>query len=464
MSFGSHTYPVRVEGRLDPQLSRGLWLVKWLLLIPHLIVLAFLWVAFFVVSVMAFFAILFTERYPRGLFDFNVGVLRWSWRVGFYAFNANGTDRYPPFTLREADYPATLSIEYPARLSRGLVLVKWWLLAIPHYLIVGAFIGGMMYGTHFGGVIGLLVLFAVIALLFTGRYPQGIFDIVLGMNRWALRVAAYVGLMTDEYPPFRLDMGPSEPAVAIAPAGARPAQAAGSRAGWIVLAVFGSLGVIAALAMAAGGAAVLWVDQTQRDNAGFVISPSERLATGTYAVTAGYQRSGNALQARSFAIDAHAPSWFFARDRLGTIRLHVRAAGAQPIFVGIAPAAAARGYLGATAHATVTDFRNGSGRYDVHQGGAPIGAPAAQSFWAAQAAGTGDLALTWPVRQGAWTIVVMNADASRSVAADARIGAKLGILGALAAGLFAAAASSGVVAAGLTLFAIRRLDRAAAPV
>jgi hypothetical protein len=220
-------HPARVEGTLDPQLSRWLWLVKWILAIPHYIVLIFLSVAFVIVSVIAFFAILFTERYPRGLFDFNVGVLRWWWRVGFYTFDANATDRYPPFALGETDYPATFTVEYPERLSRGLVLVKWWLLAIPHYVLVGMFVGsGTGFGwdkgneavSYAGGLVFVLVLFAVIALLFTGRYPRGIFDFVLGLNRWTFRVVVYAALMTDRYPPFRIDLGPTEPAPAAAPA------------------------------------------------------------------------------------------------------------------------------------------------------------------------------------------------------------------------------------------------------
>jgi len=224
--MNTQPYPARLDGQLDPALSRWLWLVKWLLAVPHLVVLFFLWFAVTVLTVVAGFAILFTGRYPRAIFDFNVGVMRWSWRVSYYAFNVLGTDKYPPFTLKDApDYPARLRVDYPESLSRGLVLVKWWLLALPQYLVVAVFAGGgwavwTESGSRWlwssGGLIGMLVIFAGVTLLFTGRYPKSLYDFVLGMNRWVFRVAAYASLMTDAYPPFRLDMGSSEPTIGTA--------------------------------------------------------------------------------------------------------------------------------------------------------------------------------------------------------------------------------------------------------
>ncbi len=210
------SYPARLDAVLDSPLSRGMWLVKWLLALPHVFVLALLWLAVLPLTIVAGFAILFTGRYPRRIFNFNVGVLRWMWRVSYYAFNVLGTDRYPPFSLRpQADYPADFTVEYPERLSRGLVLVKWWLLAIPHYLIVAIFASGAIGfdGRNSGGLglIGILVLVAVIILLFSGRYPRSLYDFVMGLNRWCYRVLAYVLLMRDEYPPFRLDQGGADP-------------------------------------------------------------------------------------------------------------------------------------------------------------------------------------------------------------------------------------------------------------
>lgn len=205
------TYPILLKGELTEPPARGWWLIKWLLIIPHVIILVFLWIAFIVVWIIAFFAILFTEKYPRSLFEFNVGVLRWTWRVGFYSYEALGTDRYPPFTLKSVDYPADLEVPYPEKLSRGLVLVKWWLLAIPHYLVVAFFLGGGPLGWEQGngsasgpGLIFVLVIIAAVVLLFTGRYHQEIFKLVMGLNRWSYRVFVYAGLMTDKYPPFRL--------------------------------------------------------------------------------------------------------------------------------------------------------------------------------------------------------------------------------------------------------------------
>lgn len=279
----AEVYPVRVDASLDAPLSRWLWIVKWVLVIPHYIVLGFLWVGFVVLSAVAWVAILATGRYPRAIFDFNVGVLRWTWRVQYYAIGTFGTDRYPPFTLADdPSYPAHLEIEYPQRLSRGLALVKWWLLAIPQYIIVGLFTGsGLWAGWQLGykdgswggiGLIGILALIAAVMLLVTGQYPGQIFDFVLGMNRWVLRVAAYAGLMTDKYPPFRLDMGGHEPGTLTLPptgqkplAGQEPSPGAGGPArpgGWaaarIVSVIGGAVLVLLSLGLLGGGGAALW--------------------------------------------------------------------------------------------------------------------------------------------------------------------------------------------------------------
>ena len=429
-------HPVRLEGRLDPGLSRWLWLVKWLLAIPHFVVLAFLWIAFFVLSVVAFFAILFTARYPKGIFEFNLGVLRWTWRVAFYSYGALGTDRYPPFSLgAEPDYPATLDVIYPGELSRGLVLVKWWLLAIPHYFILGLFLGGGWFawgggwdrgGDDWGrdggpGLIGLLVLFAGVALLFTKRYPRGIFDLVLGLDRWVARVVAYAGLMTDAYPPFRLDQGGEEKApgagAAAVPAAPSPASGAveaaphaGRGAGGVALLVVGSIAALLALALLAGGGAAVVVDRTQRDADGFLMSPTEDFSTATYAIA-----SENA------DLDLDGPDWA-TTDFLGTVR--IRSQSERPVFVGIAREADVAEYLDGVEHAVVTEIGE-EPEYSERQGGEPEGRPADQTFWAASATGAGEQTLEWEPEDGSWNVLVMNADGSRGVAAELSIGGEL---------------------------------------
>jgi hypothetical protein len=455
-------HPVRLEGRLDPGLSRWLWLVKWLLAIPHFIVLAFLWIAFVVLSVVAFFAILFTGRYPRGIFEFNLGVLRWTWRVAFYSYGALGTDRYPPFTLGAApDYPATLDVIYPGELSRGLVLVKWWLLAIPHYLILGVLLGGGWFAWGGGwdrsgggwggpGLIGLLVLFAGVALLFTTRYPRGIFDLVLGLNRWVARVVAYAGLMTDAYPPFRLDQGAEEkaapgaggaemsaaPAPASATVESAPRAERGARG--VVLLVLGSIAALLAFALLAGGCAAVVLDQTQRDDDGFLMSPTENFSTATYAIV-----SENA----DLALDG--PDWA-TTDFFGTAR--IRSESERPVFVGIAREADVGEYLDGVAHAVVTEIDEAE--YSERRGGAPEGRPADQTFWAASATGAGEQTLEWEPADGTWNVVVMNADGSRGVAAELSIGGELDSLiwigvGLLVGGGLLAAAAALAITAGI---------------
>jgi hypothetical protein len=223
----SHAYPVRLEGNLDPTTSRWLWIIKWLLLIPQILVLLILAIGLFFSWIATFFAILITGRYPRALFDYNVGVMRWGWRVSFYSLGAFATDQYPPYTLQDkADYPAHLDVAYPTNLNRWLVLVKWFL-AIPHLIVVGILVGGSSSAwtqqkgwSNNGYTIGLttiLALVAVVILAFNSKYPRDVFDLLMGLHRWVYRVEAYMMLMTDEYPPFRLDSGGNDPATVAAP-------------------------------------------------------------------------------------------------------------------------------------------------------------------------------------------------------------------------------------------------------
>lgn len=202
-SAASSSFPFTFQAEKDAALSPALWLVKWFLLIPHYVVLGFLFAGFAVSWLISLVAILFTGRYPRGLFDYNVGVLRWAWRVGYYGYQALATDHYPPFTLRAGGYPADLDVVYPERLSPGLVLVKWWLLAIPHYVVIAFLQCGA--GSWRVGLAPILSVFAGVMLLFTGTYPEDLRRLIVGMDRWTYRVFAYAALLTDAYPPFRLD-------------------------------------------------------------------------------------------------------------------------------------------------------------------------------------------------------------------------------------------------------------------
>lgn len=189
---------VRVRGAIDVP-SRWLWLFKWCVLaVPHYPILIGLYLVYPFSTLAAGVAILCTGRYPRPLFEFNVGVLRWSWRVMNYRFPMNTTDRYPPFSLKaDPDYPGDLDVDYPEKLVNWAVLIKWWLLALPQIIMCWAM----------EPLLQVLCVISAVRLLVRGTVSEDMFDLLMGMVRWRYRVAVYVSLMSDEYPPFRLDLG-----------------------------------------------------------------------------------------------------------------------------------------------------------------------------------------------------------------------------------------------------------------
>ncbi len=191
----SDPYPVQLVGSYQGQVNRFLWLIKWILVIPHIIVLWLLSLPVLLTTPIAWLAVIILGRYPPLLWSYHVGLLRWGWRVNFYAYEVGNTDQYPPFSFASReDYPADLAVEFPANSSRLTALFRW-LLIIPHWIVTAILTE----------IVGILVLFALIILLFSGRYPEGLFNIVMGMNRWIYRVNAYGWLLADKYPPFSFD-------------------------------------------------------------------------------------------------------------------------------------------------------------------------------------------------------------------------------------------------------------------
>jgi Domain of unknown function (DUF4389) len=190
-AMGAPQYPARFDVQYPEELNRWLPLIKWLLVIPHLLILWALGVVASIIVVIAFFAILFTKKFPQGLFEFVANYFRWSLNVA--AYYSLMRDEYPPFSWEPEQYPVRFEVEYPQELNRWLPLIKW-LLIIPHFLVLLVlFIG-----------VSVVWIIAFFAILFTKRYPRGLFDFIAGSFRWAYRVNVYYYLMRDEYPPFSL--------------------------------------------------------------------------------------------------------------------------------------------------------------------------------------------------------------------------------------------------------------------
>jgi hypothetical protein len=191
MTAKSASYPLRYDVEYPERLSRWLIFVKWLLAIPNIIILYALALVAYLITVVAWFAILFSGRYPQGLFNFVVGVYRWMANVSAYILLMR--DEYPPFTMEAGRYPVTFDVEYPERLSRWLIFVKW-LFVIPNMIVLMVLV--LAYE--------VTLVIAWFAILITGRYPKGLFRFGVGVMRWNLRASAYIYLLRDDYPPFSL--------------------------------------------------------------------------------------------------------------------------------------------------------------------------------------------------------------------------------------------------------------------
>jgi hypothetical protein len=192
--MSSNVFPLTYEIQRQEEYSRFLPLVKWLLVIPNVFVLAFVLIGAFFALIGAFFAVLFTGRFPRGIFDFLVGVGRWMARAGAYVCLL--TDKYPPFTTAaQPDDTVVYDLAYPEQgVDRWRPLVHW-ILIFPYHLIAAVL----------GYLVGLVALISLFTILFTKKIPQGLFDLALNGIRWQARANVYGAFMVTKYPPFEWD-------------------------------------------------------------------------------------------------------------------------------------------------------------------------------------------------------------------------------------------------------------------
>ena len=194
--FDRPASPVTLELEAPLEVARWRPIVNWILAIPQLVVVYALNIVLEVLAIISFFTVLFTKKIPSGIFRTMAMVHRYQWRV--FSFAMFMRNPYPPFefTPSAADTgtdPGVFAIDEPPELNRWLPLIKW-LLAIPHYIVLVFLFIGVIF-------VKIVAFFAVI---FTGRYPEGLRDYVVGVFRWATRVNTYVLFMTDAYPPFSL--------------------------------------------------------------------------------------------------------------------------------------------------------------------------------------------------------------------------------------------------------------------
>ena len=268
-----------------------------------------------------------------------------------------------------------------------------------------------------GGVVGILVLVAGVVLAVSGKYPEPIYDAVVGLDRWAARGSE----PSDESVPGDGPVpGAPDEAPTSAGAGTPPAWTSGRIASVVVGAVL----TVGALALLTGGTALVWADRTQRDDAGFI-------STGAQS----YRSSGYALTGDRLDLHGAGPEWTDLATLVGEARVRVTAADAtRDIFIGVARSADVEQHLAGAPDTSVVDLAGGGTGTTEQSGTLAPPAPGAEDLWDAQAVGTSEADLLWEPRDGRWTFVAMNADGSADVEVTVRAAATLPALPGLAGG------------------------------